>query len=159
MHSHYVRTLLVRAQFNFDFPWMGFSLPIVSPRRRVAPLLRRLRIFWSDAQEAHQAFYVSPAYDQWQHHLNGRSSVEERRSRIDSHGYIEQAFTRVCVRESLQHGEEDVPFQLREDVRRTLKGHATLSRKVETDSPIPIMQSVYEAAAKLRAKESGSTST
>ena len=64
-------------------------------------------------------------------------------------GYVQQAFTRACVRESLQHGKENEPFLQRADVRRTATGRATLSRKVETDSPIPPMSSVYEAEAKL----------
>ena len=60
-------------------------------------------------------------------------------------GYCQQAFSRVCVRESLQHGKENAPFLQRADARRTQHGRATLSRKVETGSPIPPMPSVYEA--------------
>ena len=44
----------------------------------------------------------------------------------------------------------------RADVRRTQIGRATLSRKVETDSPIPPMPTVCEAAEALLTKEIGS---
>ena len=50
-------------------------------------------------------------------------------------GYIEQAFTRACVRESLQHGEENRPYRQRVDVRRTSTGKATVSRIKCEDSP------------------------
>jgi hypothetical protein len=50
-------------------------------------------------------------------------------------GYIQQAFTRACVRESLQHGEENAPFRQRADVRRTSTGKATWSRKSAEESP------------------------
>ena len=67
-------------------------------------------------------------------------------------GFIEQAFRRVCVRESLQHGKENLPFQQRADARRTAVGRVAVSRKVSTDSPIPPMPSVYEAAKALQSK-------
>eukprot|EP00966_Prymnesium_polylepis_P030280 704024-Prymnesium_polylepis.1 len=42
-------------------------------------------------------------------------------------GYIQQAFTRACVRESLQYGEENAPYRQRADVRRTSVGKASVS--------------------------------
>lgn len=78
--------------------------------------------------------------------LPGQESSQQRWKTTFTVGYIEQAFRRVCVRESLQHGEENAPFKQRADARRTAIGRATLSRKPkEMDSPIAPM-SVYEAA-------------
>ena len=67
-------------------------------------------------------------------------------------GYIQQAFSRACVRESLQHGPENAPFLQRADARRTAVGRATVSRKCVVDSPVPPFPSVYEASSALRAK-------
>ena len=66
-------------------------------------------------------------------------------------GYIQQAFRRACVRESLQHGPENAPFLQRADARRTAIGRATVSRKCVGDSPVPPFPSVYEASSALRA--------
>ena len=38
-------------------------------------------------------------------------------------GFVEQAFSRVCVRESLQHGEENAPFRVPSAQGRTAHGH------------------------------------
>ena len=67
-------------------------------------------------------------------------------------GYIQQAFRRVCVRESLQHGEANKPYVQRDDVRRTAHGRVIASRKVENESPVPPMPSVHEAAEALRSE-------
>ena len=40
-------------------------------------------------------------------------------------GFVEQAFSRVCVRESLQHGEANAPFMQRKDALRTATGVAS----------------------------------
>jgi hypothetical protein len=62
-------------------------------------------------------------------------------------GYIEQAFKRTCVRESLQHGEANAAYLQRADARRTMVGKATGRVKfTPTDSPIQPMQSVLAAA-------------
>jgi hypothetical protein len=37
-------------------------------------------------------------------------------------GYVEQAFSRICVSEQLRHGEENAPFLQRVDVQRRLTG-------------------------------------
>ena len=53
-------------------------------------------------------------------------------------GYIQQAFTRACVRESLQHGEANAPFRQRKDAKRTSAGVVkTCSRISEGVSPAP----------------------
>eukprot|EP00966_Prymnesium_polylepis_P080492 1864991-Prymnesium_polylepis.1 len=63
-------------------------------------------------------------------------------------GYIEQAFTRACVRESLQHGEENRPYRQRVDVRRTTTGKASSGRKSAHESPA-VMKSIAELCAEL----------
>lgn len=83
----------------------------------------------------------------------GQVSRQQRWKTTFTVGYIEQAFRRVCVRESLQHGKENQPFRQRADARRTAVGRATLCRKDAVDSPISAMPSVYEAAKELVAKE------
>ena len=63
-------------------------------------------------------------------------------------GYIEQAFTRACVRESLQHGEQNRPYRQRVDARRTSVGKASFSRKDATESPA-VMRPIRELCAEL----------
>ena len=63
-------------------------------------------------------------------------------------GYIQQAFTRACVRESLQHGAENAPYRQRVDVRRTSTGKATFSRKSAEESPA-MMRPMTELCAEL----------
>ena len=40
-------------------------------------------------------------------------------------GYIEQAFTRACVREAIRHGPENAALLQRDDARRAATGKAT----------------------------------
>ena len=62
-------------------------------------------------------------------------------------GFIEQAFKRSCVRESLQHGEENVPYMQRIDYSRTGTGKARFVRKYEPEgSPLPAKPTILEAA-------------
>ena len=62
-------------------------------------------------------------------------------------GYIEQAFRRTCVRESLKHGEANAAFLQRTDAKLTQAGKANTHHKfTPMDSPIPPMQSVHDAA-------------
>ena len=68
---------------------------------------------------------------------------KERWKKAFTVGYIEQAFRRVCVRESLQHGEENAPFRQRADARRTSAGRVAVSRKPEVGTPVQPMQSVH----------------
>ena len=59
-------------------------------------------------------------------------------------GYIQQAFTRACVRESLQHGEENAPFRQRVDVRRTMAGKASNAVKfVDPEAAPSPKKSIY----------------
>ena len=62
-------------------------------------------------------------------------------------GFIEQAFKRLCVRESLQHGEENVPYGQRIDYQRTRGGKARCTKKfVPQGTPMAVKPSIFEAA-------------
>ena len=50
-------------------------------------------------------------------------------------GYIEQAFRRVTVRESLQHGVDNAPYLQRTDARRKTVGKANTYKKLKEDKP------------------------
>ena len=50
-------------------------------------------------------------------------------------GYIEQAFRRVTVRESLQHGVDNAPYLQRTDARRKSMGKANTYKKLKEDEP------------------------
>ena len=52
-------------------------------------------------------------------------------------GYIEQAFRRVSVRESLQHGADNAPYLQRADAVRTTMGKASVYKKYKDDVPTP----------------------
>ena len=58
-------------------------------------------------------------------------------------GYIQQAFTRTCVRESLRHGEANAPWLLREDYARTSTGVASRS-KMPMEGPLRSIKSAVE---------------
>ena len=49
-------------------------------------------------------------------------SSQRRWGKIFTVGYVEQAFKRLCVRESLQHGADNAPFMQRVDARRKRAG-------------------------------------
>ena len=67
-------------------------------------------------------------------------------------GFIEQAFKRSCVRESLQHGEDNVPYGQRIDFQRTQAGKArTVKKFLANDSPMPAKPSIFEAATAFEA--------
>ena len=62
-------------------------------------------------------------------------------------GYVQQAFERACVRESLQHGEENAAYQQRADARRKAAGKAITSRKAHARKVLP-MATIHELAGK-----------
>ena len=64
-------------------------------------------------------------------------------------GYIEQAFRRVCVSESLLHGEEDQPFLQRADWK--LKDKGVKKEAKVNDRPVP--PTVRSLVAKASAEE------
>ena len=60
-------------------------------------------------------------------------------------GFTEQAFKRACVRESLQHGEENVPYGQRIDYQRIAVSRR-IAKYVPTNTPVAVKPSVFEAA-------------
>ena len=62
-----------------------------------------------------------------------------------SKGYIEEAFARASVRESLQHGPENTPFLQRVDARRTRVGKASASRHAYASASVS-MKTIHELA-------------
>lgn len=67
-------------------------------------------------------------------------------------GFIEQAFKRTCVRESLQHGEENVPYKQRVDYQRTGTGKAKTVPKYQAAGTPIAKPSIFEAAKAYQAK-------
>jgi hypothetical protein len=61
-------------------------------------------------------------------------------------GYIQQAFTRACVRESLRHGKENEKYLLRVDAVRAATGAAGSKRKAVDAAEVGPMRSIYELA-------------
>lgn len=59
-------------------------------------------------------------------------------------GYIQQAFTRAAVRESLQHGVENAPYLQRSDLKRTRAGIATTHGKnIEPNATHVVTKSIH----------------
>ena len=77
-------------------------------------------------------------------HFDG--SKQRRWMQSFKRGFIEQAFRRVCVRESLAHGEANAPFLQRKDALRVTTGKAPVAPKFLDGSPVPPMQSIYSLA-------------
>jgi hypothetical protein len=50
---------------------------------------------------------------------------------------VQQVFTRTCVRESLQHGEENAPFGQRTDAMRKTRGKTSVYHKYNDEEPTP----------------------
>ena len=63
-------------------------------------------------------------------------------------GFVQQAFARACVRESLQHGPENAVFAQRADARRVAKGKASGPRKAYQGEKLP-METIYELVGQL----------
>ena len=69
-------------------------------------------------------------------------------------GYIQQAFTRACVSESLRHGKANAPYMQRSDRALKSKGKASMavSSKLkvvsEGESPV-VMRSIHGLCADL----------
>ena len=65
-----------------------------------------------------------------EHKKTGSGTAATRRwKQTFTVGYIQQAFTRACVREALRHGEENLPYLLRVDAVRAANGVAVPQRK------------------------------
>ena len=66
-------------------------------------------------------------------------------------GFIEQAFKRACVRESLQHGAANAAYKQRRDHRRTTCGKSTVVSKLGKDVlPTPLVYEACEEYCKAR---------
>ena len=86
-------------------------------------------------------------------HVDGKSALQSkldievksarRWKQTFTVGYIQQAFTRTCVRESLRHGESNVPWLLRDDYARTSTGLAGRS-KLPKEGPFRSIKSAME---------------
>ena len=74
----------------------------------------------------------SPLTEQFDHKskLSGKIWKQSLRR-----GYIEQAFRRVTVRESLQHGVDNAPYLQRTDARRKAAGKANTYKKLKEGEP------------------------
>jgi hypothetical protein len=69
-------------------------------------------------------------------------------------GYIEQAFSRGCVSESLKHGEDNRPYLQVKDARMKAAGKANVYTKFSEVAP-PAMRSMRELTQELDQKEQG----
>ena len=82
-------------------------------------------------------------------HLKG--STGRRWKQTFKRGYIEQAFRRVCVRESLRHGEANAKFLQRADNMLVMTGKAPVAPKLAHGStPVP-PPSIYSVCSTLPA--------
>ena len=87
-------------------------------------------------------------------HVSSTDSTK-RWQQTFNRGYIEQAFRRVTVRESLQHGPENAPFLQRADACRTAQGKTTSYKKpkINLTTPRTIREFVNELPEQRRAAE------
>ena len=69
-----------------------------------------------------------------EHHRRTGSRVSGRQlwKQSFTKGYMQQAFTRMCVSEALKHGEENAPYLQRADVMRADTGRGNV--KYERDA-------------------------
>jgi len=73
---------------------------------------------------------------------------------IFTKGYIEQAFSRACVSESLKHGEDNLPYLQARDARTKAAGKANAYKKFSEETP-SAMRSMRELTQELEQKEQG----
>jgi hypothetical protein len=73
---------------------------------------------------------------------------------IFAKGYIEQAFGRACVSESLKHGEDNRPYLQAKDARMKSSGKANVYKKYSEETA-PATRSVRELAQELEQREKG----
>ena len=66
---------------------------------------------------------------------------EKKWSQVFSRGYIEQAFRRCCVKESLLHGEDNLPYLQRADWKLKQKGVKQESRAAKECEVAPTVRS------------------
>ena len=68
--------------------------------------------------------------------LSGRQLWKQSFTR----GYMQQAFTRMCVSEALKHGEENAPYLQRPDVLRRDTGRGTVKQEGRVDKVRPYLR-------------------
>ena len=76
-----------------------------------------------------------------------RTAVRDAWESVFTVGFIEQAFTRVTVEESLRHGEENEQYQLREDVRLREQGMKGIKKEKASGPRMSVAAAVLEAQA------------
>ena len=84
-----------------------------------------------------------PTLQAFDHSKKATAGTTARRwKQAFSVGYVQQAFTRACVRESLRHGEENAPYLQRSDIRLVSKGKGSLagSSKLEAAGGAPVQK-------------------
>jgi hypothetical protein len=79
-------------------------------------------------------------------HFAGPAGSRRKWTHTFKRGFIEQAFRRVCVRESLAHGEANAPYLQRASALRVTTGKAPTAPKFLDGSPVPPMPSIYSIA-------------
>ena len=83
-----------------------------------------------------------------------KGSTDRRWKQTFKRGYIEQAFRRVCVRESLAHGEANAPFLQRKAALRVSTGKAApTAPKFLDGTPVPARPSIYSQCCSLASGE------
>jgi hypothetical protein len=76
--------------------------------------------------------------EQVAHGAKGDGATARRWRQTFNVGFVQQAFSRACVRESLQHGEANAPYMLRSDAKRKSQGKAISCKKFRAEeSPVP----------------------
>jgi hypothetical protein len=79
----------------------------------------------------------------YEHGVKATAIAKERRwKQTFKVGYIQQAFTRACVREALRHGPENAQFLQRVDAQRTNTGIVAPHKKFMAVTPQPIKSMV-----------------
>ena len=86
-------------------------------------------------------------------HFAGPAGSRRKWTQTFKRGFIEQAFRRVCVRESLAHGEANAPFLQRASALRVTTGKAPTAPKFLDGTPVPAMPSIYSIACAMPSGE------
>ena len=87
-------------------------------------------------------------------HTASAQATEKRWKQMFNWGFIQQAFTRLCVRESLQHGADNRPFMQRADAKRKSMGVASVSKRNKSTPEAPI-KSIVTAVREHTCMEDG----
>jgi hypothetical protein len=148
--------------------WVPHVMVFIVPRQMVflwrsgPALVRRLRVLRAMVKKLikHSTCRRRLTGKQVEHtsaHRTYAGSSKRRWKQTFTKGYIEQAFTRTCVREAIHHGGENEPYLQRVDARRAAKGVAAVGKRKREDAAGE-RPSVRGAAELLEAKK-GRTDT